>query len=142
MYCQFVLSTDLNFPTHSQTQGPLSAKQGDDRWRRVLWENCYPRVRHETDPMNAAKIVVRFLRERITVIPGKASDEEITTIWERGMTDRGGFCGVYAAALRSIGIPARLDEKRNVEVFTDQRWQKAPKPIILDFVPANDESPQ
>ena len=37
-------------------------------WRRPLWEELYPRIRHESSPEDAAKIVVRHLRARVTVI--------------------------------------------------------------------------
>ncbi len=36
-------------------------------WRRPLWEFFYPRIRKENSPEEAAEIVVRNLRERVTI---------------------------------------------------------------------------
>lgn len=37
-------------------------------WRRPLWKELYPRFRHESSPEDAARIVVRNLRGRVTVV--------------------------------------------------------------------------
>ena len=57
VYRDFVLSPEID-----------AAADGDLAWRRPLWENFYPRIRKEAEPASAAEIVVRFLRERVTVI--------------------------------------------------------------------------
>src|SRR5208337_4270752 len=40
---------------------------GDLNWRRPLWENFYPRIRKQQTTADAAVIVARFLRERVTI---------------------------------------------------------------------------
>jgi predicted esterase len=57
VYQQFVLSPEID-----------PALDGDLNWRRALWENFYPRIRREQGPEAAAEIVVRFLRERVTIL--------------------------------------------------------------------------
>jgi hypothetical protein len=118
------------------------------RWRRVLWENFYPRVRREQSPEAAAEIVVRFLRERVTVVEESRkqkvesrNQEEgagdrwrvaggVAGIWERQITDERGFEVVYVAALRSVGVPSRLGSQGWAELWTGSAWQPAPRPLV------------
>jgi dienelactone hydrolase len=110
---------------------------GDLNWRRPLWESFYPRIRHETDPLSAAQIVVRFLRERVTIIPGYLDHAGVKEIWERELTGPAGFEKIYVAALRSVGIAARLNADAQAELFADGKWQPAPRPIIDSFLPGD-----
>lgn len=123
---------------------------GDLNWRRELWETLYPRIRKEDSTEAAAEIVVRFLRERVTITerrspsqrqsavpPGAGlADPEfralvsIADIWLRQVTDERGFETVYVAALRSAGIPARLDPTHRAEFWAGSAWQPAPRPLI------------
>ena len=135
-------------------------------WRRPLWEEFYPRVRRESSPEDAAKIVVRHLRERVTIIgglsrgetpdgtrpamrasqaratPGQPAGEdarattadlphEVPDIWRRQITDEVGFEIVYVAALRSVGVPARLSQKQKAEYFTGATWEQTPRPVLF-----------
>ena len=130
---------------------------GNLNWRRELWEYFYPPVRHENDPMAAAEIVVKFLRERITVDSPKSDvqDQKFTNapsqetgalmqqirtggtpvplsltieeMWKKRRADVRGFEALKAAAFRSVGIPARLNEGGKAEVFADGKWEAAPR---------------
>ena len=51
-------------------------------------------------------------------------------IWRRQITDRTSFEIIYVAALRSVGVPARLDEKGGAEFFSGEKWMEAPSPVI------------
>ncbi len=102
-------------------------------WRRTLWENLYPRVRHESDPAAAARMVALFLRQRIGINPAYSYRVGVETIWTEQMTDEAGFDRLYVAGLRSVGVLARLDEKKHAELFADNRWQPAPRPVISSF---------
>jgi hypothetical protein len=82
-------------------------------WRRLLWEEFYPRIRHESSPEDAAKIVVRHLRERVTVLGLPDLPHAIPETWLRQLTDPTGFQIIYVAALRSVGVPARLDSNHH-----------------------------
>jgi transglutaminase-like putative cysteine protease len=97
-----------------------------------LWENFYPRIRKEPTTGDAAVIVARFLRERVTIIDalkgGGAID--IGEIWQRQITDARGFEVVYVAAMRSAGIPARLDAHHRAEFWTGSNWRAAPRPLV------------
>jgi hypothetical protein len=98
-------------------------------WRRELWESFYPRIRHESDPFSAAHIVVRFLRERVTVLSGKQLPARgLVTTWKEGLADPDGFEALYTAALRATGIPARLNGK--AEFWNGNTWQLAPRPVF------------
>jgi hypothetical protein len=95
-----------------------------------LWENFYPRIRHQGEPAPAAENVVRFLRERLTILPGRSEPQGIETIWHRGVTDAAGFEEIYVATLRSVGIAARLGSSHQAEFLNGNTWQPAPRPLI------------
>ena len=99
-------------------------------WRRPLWENFYPRIRKEQSPDEAAETVVRFLRERVTIAPGQGWPATVRESWERQITDERGFEALYAAALRSVGVPARLNALRQAELLLNGKWQSAPRPVV------------
>lgn len=107
-------------------------------WRRVLWEEFYPRIRHETSPVDAAVIVARHLRERVTVTvtgDGNAKPEmspDIAAMWRAQVADAAGWELIYVAALRSVGVPARLGANGQAELFADGKWQAAPQPVIYE----------
>jgi hypothetical protein len=102
-------------------------------WRRSFWDHFYPRVRKEHDAMSAAQIVVRFLRERVGIDPANASRVGPETIWEQQMTDEKGFERTYVAALRSVGVAARLNEGHRTEMWWGNAWVEAPRPIIASW---------
>ncbi|MGO8931114.1 MAG: alpha/beta hydrolase family protein [Limisphaerales bacterium] len=118
-YQQFVLSPEID-----------PALDWDMNWRRPLWENFYPRIRREQGPEAAAEIVVRFLRERVTIAEGSGLPAAVSEIWQRQITNERGFEAVYVAALRSVGIPARLSDRKQAEFFADGKWQLAPRPLV------------
>jgi hypothetical protein len=53
------------------------------------------------------------------------------------LTDPVGFEKIYVAALRSVGIAARLNAGAQAELFADGKWQPAPRPIIDSFLPGD-----
>jgi len=110
---------------------PLPLDEVD--WRRTLWENFYPRIRRESDPVAAAQIVVRSLRERVGIDPGYDYRVGVETIWTEQMTDEAGFERVYVAALRSVGIAARLNDGGQAELLEGNQWQSAPHALISCF---------
>lgn len=119
LYCKFVLS-------------PWVSSEGGEElnWRRPLWESLYPRIRRETDLARAAGIVVRHLRERVSITEGENLPVEVETVWRRQITNAKGFERIYVAALRSVGIPARLNPQGRTEFWTPTGWQPAPRPLI------------
>lgn len=103
-------------------------------WRRPLWEEFYPRIRHESSPDDAAKIVVRHLRERVTIAALPNPPREVPAIWLRQITDEAGFQIIYVASLRSVGVPARLDSNGKAEFHDGTNWQPAPSPSVISWV--------
>ncbi len=112
---------------------PVITGQPGERldWRRLLWEEFYPRVRHEKDAVEATAIVVRHLRERVTVADAPGLPREVPEIWLRQITDRTGFEVVYVAALRSVGVPARLNGEGKAEFYDGVKWREAPATVEL-----------
>jgi acetyl esterase/lipase len=102
-------------------------------WRRPLWEEFYPRIRRESSPEDAAKIVVRHLRERVTIAHLPNASHEVPGIWLKQITDEAGFEIIYVAALRSVGVPARLDANRHAEFHDGNKWLVAPSPSVVSW---------
>ena len=102
-------------------------------WRRSLWEEFYPRIRHESSPEDAAKIVVRHLRERVTIAALPDLPHDVPEIWLKQITDEAGFEIIYVAALRSVGVPARLDPHQRAEFWDGNKWQTAPSPSVISW---------
>lgn len=107
-------------------------------WRRTLWENFYPRVRREHDPALGAQTVVRFLRERVGIDPAFCYRVGVETIWTQQMTDEIGFHRIYVAALRSVGIAARLNENQRAELWAGNSWHEAPRPVVTSWSTARE----
>jgi hypothetical protein len=126
IYRDFVLSPVIKPATTNQQVTGLD-------WRRPLWEEFYPRIRHESSPEDAAKIVVRHLRERVTIASLSNPPREVPAIWLQQITDESGFEIIYVAALRSVGVPARLDSHGQAEMFAGSKWQPSPQPAIMSW---------
>lgn len=100
----------------------------------------YPRVRKEQDPIAAATTTVRFLRERVTIDPASCDKVGPETVWSLGRGDQQGFNRVYVAALRSIGLPSRLNSAGEVEIWAGEDWKPAPQPLIGAVVSATNQT--
>jgi len=116
---------------------PDATTDSELNWRRPLWEFFYPRIRKENSPEEAAEIVVRSLRERVTIIStdrmAAHSPSGIETIWKNQITDEKGFERIYVATLRSVGVGARLNFQGNAEFWTGSEWKRAPRPLITNW---------
>jgi hypothetical protein len=99
-------------------------------WRRPLWEEFYPRIRHESSPEEAAKIVARHLRERMTIAPDYPGHPGVETMWRGQIVNPSDFEIVYTAALRSVGVPSRLDARKRAEFSDGKGWRVAPRPVL------------
>jgi hypothetical protein len=98
----------------------------DFAWRRDLWEYFYPHIRKENNPESAAQVVLKFLRQRLTIVP--AGPPTIRQIWRQQKADLKGFETLLVAAFRSVGIPARLNERHEAELFFEGSWRPVPEP--------------
>jgi predicted esterase/LysM repeat protein len=120
VYRNFVLSPVIELSTNLN-------------WRRPLWEEFYPRIRHESSTEDAARIVVRHLRERVTIATMPNPSYDVPLIWLRQITDEAGFEIICVAALRSVGVPARLDSQHQAEFWNGDKWQTAPMPSVMSW---------
>lgn len=122
LYRQFVLSPII---------------RGDERelnWRRELWEDFWPRVRHENSTSDAADIIVRFLRQRVTIAPTYPKHLGVESMWNSQIVNVSDFEILYVAALRSVGVPARLNGEQKVIFWTGSEWRPAPRPLATTWV--------
>lgn len=122
IYNRYVLSPIISSEDYEAT--------AELNWRRPLWEFFYPRIRKENYTEHAARIIVRNLRERVTVAEGDFPDG-VEGIWRNQIADEYGFQRIYVAAMRSAGVPARLDEQEKAEFWTGTEWKTAPDPAIM-----------
>lgn len=106
-------------------------------WRRVFWEGFYPRVRKRETAVEAAAGVVRFLRERVAISQEDGRGQGVVTSWNHGCTTELGFEEIYVAALRAVGVAARLDSKAVAELWTGTEWVAAPRPLLEAGLPLN-----
>jgi acetyl esterase/lipase len=136
-YQDFVLSPTIEPSTLNSLPGQSEATIGQPltalNWRRPLWEEFYPRIRHESSPEDAAKIVVRHLRERVTIAALPDLPHDVSEIWLKQITDEAGFEIIYVAALRSVGVPARLDPHQRAEFWDGDKWRAAPPPSVISW---------
>jgi acetyl esterase/lipase len=109
------------------------AEPGD--WRRAMWESLYPRIRKEGSLAGAAVIVQRCLRERVSVVPGGSSGT-VAADWRRQVTDAEGWERLEVAALRAVGIPARLLAGR-AEYWDGNAWREG-STLPLPGTPRNE----
>lgn len=70
----------------------------------------------------------------MSITEGENLPVEVETAWRRQMTNAKGFERIYVAALRSVGVPARLNPQGRAEFWTPTGWQSAPRPLIESFV--------
>ena len=133
-YQDFVLSPEIKLSTVSSDESRAGPQPSTNlNWRRPLWEEFYPRIRHESSPADAAGIVVRHLRERITIAALPNLPHDVPTIWLRQITDETGFEIIYVAALRSVGVPARLDTQQRAEFWDGSKWDTSPPPSVISW---------
>jgi hypothetical protein len=102
---------------------PLIDPQRDGQlgWRRKLWEYFYLPVRKENDSEAAARIVIKFLHDRTSIVSN--GPVTIGSMWQQKKVDAQGFEALKVAAFRSVGIPARLNENSQAEIFSGGKWQ-------------------
>ncbi len=136
IYNEFVLSPVIDVSSDETfDEAGQRAIIPELNWRRPLWEFFYPRIRKENSPQEAAEIVVRNLRERVTIVSldtgsAKHWPTGVETIWRNQITDEKGFERIYVAALRSVGVGARLNSEGHSEFWTASEWKLAPRPLI------------
>jgi hypothetical protein len=139
VYRDFVLSPVIDPSTLNPVKGRVphgalcSQLSTTFNWRRPLWEEFYPRIRKEQSPEDAAKIVVRHLRERVTITALPDLSHNVPEIWLKQITDDAGFEIIYVAALRSVGVAARLDAHQRVEFWDGDKWRAAPPPSVINW---------
>jgi hypothetical protein len=121
MYQDFVLSPVISGDANEQFN-----------WRRPLWEEFYLRIRHESSLEDVAKIILKHLRETVTITAFPNLPREVPEIWRQQTTDEIGFEIVYVAALRSVGVPARLNSKSCAEFWDGKQWQAAPATSVIN----------
>ena len=131
LYRNFVLSPEI-----------APEFDGTMHWRRLLWEHFYPRIRKEESPAPAVQTILTYLRSRVGII-GKPlapalspprgernAPNVVEQIWIRQITNKKGFEVICVAALRSAGIPARLNSQNRAEFWNGAEWKPVSPPSL------------
>jgi hypothetical protein len=77
---------------------------------------------------------VRHLHERVTINNLSNPPREVPEIWLKQITDETGFQIIYVAALRSVGVPARLNVQGLAQFYNGAEWQTAPSPAVKSLL--------
>jgi hypothetical protein len=81
---------------------------------------------------NHTNMLEPHLRERVTIIAALPDlPRGVPEIWLKQITDEAGFEIIYVAALRSVGVPARLDPHQRAEFWNGDKWRAAPSPSVI-----------
>jgi len=96
-------------------------RDGQLNWRRNLWEYFYLPIRKQTDSAAAAQIVLKYLHKRLTIVA--VGPQTIEEMWQQRRADAKGVEALKVAVFRSVGVPARLNEKGKAEIFDFGKWQ-------------------
>ncbi|MCX8089392.1 MAG: transglutaminase-like domain-containing protein [Verrucomicrobiae bacterium] len=99
-------------------------------WRRLLWENLFPHIRRESRLDAATEIIVWQLRSRVTVADAEQIPTGVESIWRRQLANQQGFAKLSVAALRSVGIPARLGPQGAGEFWNGAAWAPVARPYL------------
>jgi hypothetical protein len=70
------------------------------------------------------------LRERVTIASNAAGPVEIAESWQRQMANERKFEALYVAAMRSVCIPARLNDDGRAEFHRQSQWKLAPRAVL------------
>jgi hypothetical protein len=106
-----------------QPSTPNSELATDLGWRRPLWEFFYPRIRKESSLEAAVEIVIHQLREQVKATKDANVPTPILESWRRGAAGEADFQRLAVAALRSVGIPARLSAATQTEFWNGTEWK-------------------
>jgi O-antigen ligase len=137
IYRKFVLSPDIvitRSSDHAQVSADVSSHPDGAEgarlsicspWhRRPFWEHFYPPIRHEIEPQAAAAIVLKYLTQHLVIVEN--GPITIDEMWQQQQADLKGFQALKVAACRSVGVPARLNEEGQAELFSNDGWQIVP----------------
>jgi hypothetical protein len=125
VYRDFVLSPEID-----------AASDGEPTWRWELWRQFYPRIRKEQTPEAAANLLVCLLRATVTIVPTQMARAGASELSRTQVADWAGFQTLYVAAMRSVGIGARLDTAHGAELWAGSQWKPAPKPPVGTWLDA------
>ena len=96
--------------------------------RRELWEWMAPRVRRETDAGLAAQMVARELSKRV-LLQDQISQNNVLAVWKAGAARAEVFQQIEVAALRAVGVPARMGKTGECEFMVGDAWRKMRGPL-------------
>jgi O-antigen ligase len=116
IYQEFVLSPGIG-----------ARVDADLGWRRELWEYLYPRIRQITDITFAAEAIAKQLKARFSQYPVSLSNppRPILEVWRsrNQPVSPSELEALTVAALRSAGIPARLNRNSIAEYWDGKAWR-------------------
>jgi hypothetical protein len=97
-------------------------------WRWILWSGFYPKIRKTNSPLEAASVLAGELRTEIEIQNQPRNDFNFTRIWRDRVASADEFKILHVAALRAVGICARINVQGMVEILQNTKWLPAPLP--------------
>lgn len=106
----------------------------DFKWRRILWQFFYPRVRTDWLADRAPEIVAQSLRERVGTSLEAPGGQTVEEMWRLGWAHPRDFERLSVAAMRAAGIAARLGPDGRAEIWMPHKATWGIPPLALDCV--------
>jgi transglutaminase-like putative cysteine protease len=100
----------------------ITDSRSEPGWRRPLWEALWQLVRKENSRGEAAQKVRRLLYERVSIT--KEPQGGFLIAWGAGQGSREEFERLTVAALRAVGIPARVETDGMAAWFEGAEWRR------------------
>lgn len=93
-------------------------------WRTTLWRVSWPRIRRERNPIDGARLLVRFIRSRVDVDVTHVGSRDTRKVWLDQAGSAESLLRLTIASCRSAGLAARRNEAGNtLEVWDDGTWR-------------------
>lgn len=130
-YCRRLVNWDINeIEYQDYVLNPVlraGTKTGLE-WRWILWSGFYPKIRKTNSPLEAASVLAGELRTEIEIQNQPRNDFNFTRIWRNRVASPEQFKFLHVAALRAVGVCARINAQGMVEILQNTKWLPAPLP--------------
>lgn len=130
-YCRRLVNWDINeieYQDYVLNPVLMAGTKTGLEWRWILWSGFYPKIRKTNSPLEAASVLAGELRTEIEIQNQARNDFNFTRIWRDRVASPEQFKILHVAALRAVGICARINAQGMVEIFQSTKWVPAPRP--------------
>ena len=118
----------------SLQRGQFAASLPENEWREFVLSPWITGAgediagRRETDAGLAAQMVARELSKRV-LLQDQISQNNVLAVWKAGAARAEVFQQIEVAALRAVGVPARMGKTGECEFMAGDAWRKMRGPL-------------